>query len=363
MPNTSSHQASPRSMPARPNLEYLKNEAKRRLAAQRAKDADLKLSTVQFELAREYGFASWRALKTALEQPSAVHMEAAGDWIGRLPFGLRLALHVSVHGAVMDSPDYGSFGFAVQGFDTAGGHMTFSLPRSNGSFQGTWSDDVQAWCGTWRQDGVDHSLDFHKGVFPPAPTITGLDGIWEGLFDDQLARLVLRIGTDRHGTHGICDSPDHSGYNLPLQTIEREGNIVTFKIRKMVLTGTLDETGTALTATLTREDKTYSLTLHCREPGGAPLALPGVDLATDLLPRYTGEFGPPHWRVFIALGKDGLTAHFPNGDVVDMIPVSEGEFCFRRGVGRLLFDIEPDGSVSGLVFRLRGQDTPGKRYK
>jgi len=363
MPHISTPQAAPRPMPARPNIEYLKNEAKRRLAAQRANDPDLKLSAVQFELAREYGFTSWRALKAALDQPSAVLMEAAGDWIGHLPHGLRVALHVGPDGVTMDSPDYGSFGFAVHGFQTVGDRMTFNLPSSNGKFQGVWSGEAQAWRGTWRQDGVDYALEFRRGVFPPAPSIAGLDGIWEGLFDDQLARLVLRVTTDRYGTHATCDSPDRSGFNLPVQAVERQGDRVTFEMMTVIVTGMLDQTGTVLAATLTRGESTRALTLRCRLPGEAPLALPVADLPADLLPRYTGEFGPTHWRVIVTLGKDGLIARFPNGDVVDMVPISEREFCFRRGVGRLLFDIESDGSVSGLVFRLQGRDSPGKRYR
>ncbi len=355
--------ATARSLPVRPNIEYLRNEAKRRLAVQRPGQPGLKLSAVQFEIAREYGFSSWRSLKTALEQPSPLALEAAGDWIGQWPQGPRLALHVAGDIVTMDSPDYGSFGFAVHGFEAGAGRMAFALPRNNASFAGEWVAEEELWRGIWRHDGVDSVLAFRRGVFQPAPVIAGLDGIWEGLFDDQLARFVLRVITDRHGTFATCDSPERSGYNLPVRVIERHGDTVDIRMKTAAITGTLDTDRQTLAAVLTRDDQTFSLTLRRRAPGEAPLELPVADLAPELLPRYVGEFGPAHWRVVITLGKAGLVAGFPNGDVVDMVPLDEREFRFRRGVGRLIFDIEPDGQISGLIFRLRGQDSPARRHR
>ncbi len=354
--------ASPHPLPARPNLEYLKNEAKRRLAAQRIVDPDLKLTAMQFDMAREYGFASWRALKTALAQPSPLIMEAAGDWIAQLAHGTRIALHVRADGATMDSPDYGSFGFAVHGFEAGGERMAFNLPRINARFLGAWSAEEQLWRGAWRQDGLEYAVEFRRGVFPPAPVVEGLHGIWEGLFDDQLARLVLCVVTNKHGTFATCDSPDRGGYSYPVQTIERREDRIAFRMKTALVEGTLDASGHALDAIFTRDGKVFSITLHRRLLGDAPLELPVADLPPDILPNYAGAYGPESWRVVVTLGKDGLSARFPNGDVVDMVAINEREFRFRRGVGRLIFDIEADGSVSGLIFRLRGHDSPARRH-
>lgn len=131
MSTTSTPNVSPRLMPARPNIEFIKNEAKRRLSVLRANDPELKLTSVQFDIAREYGFSSWRALRTALEHTSPFTMEAVGDWIGHLPYGIRVALHVGLNGITMDSPDYGAFGFAVSDFVVGVGRMSFILPRIN----------------------------------------------------------------------------------------------------------------------------------------------------------------------------------------------------------------------------------------
>ena len=47
-------------LPANPDLEHLKNEAKERLALLRATAPDAQLAEAQFQLARDYGFPSWR---------------------------------------------------------------------------------------------------------------------------------------------------------------------------------------------------------------------------------------------------------------------------------------------------------------
>jgi hypothetical protein len=74
-----------RNLPARPNLEYLKNEAKDRLGDLRQADPDAQLSEAQHALARDYGFASWPALKAHVESLTAAARNAiAGGWIANL---------------------------------------------------------------------------------------------------------------------------------------------------------------------------------------------------------------------------------------------------------------------------------------
>ena len=50
-------------LPARANLEHLKNEAKQRLKTMRSQRPAARLSEAQLLVARSYGFASWRRLK------------------------------------------------------------------------------------------------------------------------------------------------------------------------------------------------------------------------------------------------------------------------------------------------------------
>ena len=76
-----------RELPAQPNLEHLKNEAKQCLKALLAGNPSVKLAEAQLTLARDYGFASWRQLKAHVEKASVdrphranvFHAAVAGD--------------------------------------------------------------------------------------------------------------------------------------------------------------------------------------------------------------------------------------------------------------------------------------------
>jgi hypothetical protein len=55
------------SLPDDPNLDWLRKQAKRRLDELRAANPSAQLSDAQFDLARRYGFTSWRALKAHID--------------------------------------------------------------------------------------------------------------------------------------------------------------------------------------------------------------------------------------------------------------------------------------------------------
>jgi ankyrin repeat protein len=59
--------SAPLTLPDAANLEWLRKEAKRRLRDLRAANPDAKLADAQFDLAKQYGFASWRALKAHID--------------------------------------------------------------------------------------------------------------------------------------------------------------------------------------------------------------------------------------------------------------------------------------------------------
>ena len=61
-------QAPPRELPATANLEHLKKQAKARLRALRVQAPETGLAEAQLAIARDYGFASWRALKARVER-------------------------------------------------------------------------------------------------------------------------------------------------------------------------------------------------------------------------------------------------------------------------------------------------------
>jgi ankyrin repeat protein len=57
----------PKALPPQPHIDWLKKTAKQRLATLRADDPSAKLADAQREIAREYGFASWRALRAHVD--------------------------------------------------------------------------------------------------------------------------------------------------------------------------------------------------------------------------------------------------------------------------------------------------------
>jgi len=77
-----------RPLPLRANLEWLKKVSKERLGALRASNPAAQLSEAQLEVAREFGFSSWRKLKAHVEElrekldavvPADVRKRAAAD--------------------------------------------------------------------------------------------------------------------------------------------------------------------------------------------------------------------------------------------------------------------------------------------
>jgi ankyrin repeat protein len=54
-------------LPNAPNLEWLRKHAKRRLEELRETNPDAQLADAQFDLARQYGFSSWRSLKEHID--------------------------------------------------------------------------------------------------------------------------------------------------------------------------------------------------------------------------------------------------------------------------------------------------------
>ncbi|HEY4215186.1 MAG TPA: ankyrin repeat domain-containing protein [Steroidobacteraceae bacterium] len=64
-------------LPPRPNLDWLRKTARQQLKAARLTQPDATLSDVQFELARKYGFSSWRSLKAHVDETHRLSSTAA----------------------------------------------------------------------------------------------------------------------------------------------------------------------------------------------------------------------------------------------------------------------------------------------
>ncbi|MGQ0649720.1 MAG: ankyrin repeat domain-containing protein [Gemmatimonadaceae bacterium] len=60
-------ESAPRPLPDAPNLDWLHKQAKRRLDELRKANPAAQLADAQFDLAKQYGFSSWRALKAQVD--------------------------------------------------------------------------------------------------------------------------------------------------------------------------------------------------------------------------------------------------------------------------------------------------------
>jgi hypothetical protein len=104
-----------RTLPARPHLEYLKNEAKDLLDELRRSDSSAQLADAQFALSRDYGFDSWPKLKSHVESIAAANPDhlLAGGWIANVAKSKRHPanpfksgrIHLTINGNSVDIVD------------------------------------------------------------------------------------------------------------------------------------------------------------------------------------------------------------------------------------------------------------------
>ncbi len=261
--------------------------------------------------------------------------DAVGDWLGTLTvqpgLDLRIAIHVSrspagVYSATWDSLDEGLFDDPLSNVSVAGDNLSFDVPRLNAAYVGKWDAASGRWVGVWAQAGHSLPLAFAKGLAPPAPTVAGLDGEWDGTLDMGVGlrlRLALHIITGPHGTLGTYDSVDQGGYGARLSSIERDGDHVRIvsKLSGFVIDGALIDGGQTLVASFTQGGGTLPLTLKRLPPGAAsPWPAPG--------PR-TSAVAPTHWT--------------PPSDAEIRALLAQRIDVEHQGVGIVIGVIDPSG--------------------
>ncbi|MBV8841566.1 MAG: ankyrin repeat domain-containing protein, partial [Bryobacterales bacterium] len=67
MPEQTRESSAPLSLPENPSLDWLRKQAKRQLEQLQKTNPKAKLAEGQFEVAKQYGFSSWRALKAHID--------------------------------------------------------------------------------------------------------------------------------------------------------------------------------------------------------------------------------------------------------------------------------------------------------
>jgi hypothetical protein len=127
-----------RNLPAQPNLEHLKNQAKGHLDELRARNPGAQLADALHLVAKEYGFATWPALKEYVLSRAPLAHPLAGRWVADVARSQRHASN-SFRSATME--------FAVDGDIVTVSHvMIDETGRQERQRQ------------TIRADGIEHMM-------------------------------------------------------------------------------------------------------------------------------------------------------------------------------------------------------------
>jgi len=196
-------------LPARPNLEHLRNEAKQRLKTMRAQDAAVRLADAQRLVAREYGFTSWRQLKAALDRQARDRVfEAART--GDVDI-VRRALAGGFHPGTTDDT-----GRTLHQLAKALGHEPIELLLREAQERDERPEDVkravraiQDAAGEGRTDDLRTLLDTHPDLLDArSADATGRTALHRAAMNDrnECMRLLLEDGADV----GIRDYGDNA---------------------------------------------------------------------------------------------------------------------------------------------------------
>ena len=182
-------------LPDHPSLDWLRKQAKRRLNQLRKTNPGAKLAQAQFDIAKQYGFASWRALKAHVDSLTrdgqiidaakqgrvdrlAVLLEAHPDRLHlRIPPYDWTLLHAAAHnghraavdllltrGLDVNTREKGDNTYAMH-WAAAGGHLDVvrRLAEAGGDVVGAGDDhagEVIGWASCW--EGCDD--DAHRAI-------------------------------------------------------------------------------------------------------------------------------------------------------------------------------------------------------
>jgi hypothetical protein len=118
-----------RNLPDRPNLEFLKKEAKALLDSLRQTDPAAQLADAQHALARDYGFASWPKLKAHVEAiPGTAPHPLIGRWTADVARSQRHPANLFQRATIEFTVDHNTVNVEQEFVDQAGqlvrNHMT-----------------------------------------------------------------------------------------------------------------------------------------------------------------------------------------------------------------------------------------------
>ena len=166
--------------------------------------------------------------------------DLTGEWLATLqtPGGdLRLQVTVSEtavgeQSAVLESLDQApGQQIPISAVSISAERFTFSINGIGAEFDGAWNADTQSYDGVFSQ-GMQIPTSFARPAEQTAHIIDGLDGRWEGQLvrNDTTLDFALNIQTGGEGTRATLDSISQGAYDIPVTSLERSGDAVSFQI-------------------------------------------------------------------------------------------------------------------------------------
>jgi serine-type D-Ala-D-Ala carboxypeptidase/endopeptidase len=232
--------------------------------------------------------------------------DARGDWHGVLhvtpTVDARVVVHIrptaggGLEGA-LDSLDQGLYDTPIDDVTAKDGQLSFSYPIARATFAGRWDASAGGWKGVWSQGRGQLPLTLMPGDLPPAPTVAGLDGEWDGALNLGVGlalRLAFHIASGPHGTLVTMDSVDQGAYGTPASAISRDAAKVTLEMKAIgaVYVAQLSDDGQRLSGVFTQGGQPIPLALKRLAPG-QPSPWPRPAVAAGPTPALPADWKPP----------------------------------------------------------------------
>ena len=284
--------------------------------------------------------------------------DASGDWIGefRAPPNLQVAFHIrrdssGAYAGAIDVPQQSTYDLPLGKISVDGDTLTIFDPHIRGTYTAKWDAADAQWVGDWRQIDLDIPLILRRGRFPPAPTVSGLDGAWDGVLPvNGGMRLGLNIATTaERGTMARFDVPDQKAYGILATAIGREGDTIAIAVKAMngAIDARLSPDGQTLSGVFNLSGTGVALTLTRRAPGAAapyppaqpratappplPPEPPVVSLDARQLAPYVGRYEVAQGRTFTLTLENGrLFVLRPDQIKLEIFPSGPRDFFSKE---------------------------------
>jgi hypothetical protein len=140
-------------------------------------------------------------------------------------------------------PEQGNTPLQLSDIQFANGRLTFTVPRINAEYQGTYANGVVS--GNWRQPGGALDVTLKKGEYAAAPHVlklsvaafVALAGIWKGTLEVNSPKgsvslpLVLDFRTNEEADMvGSIDSPGQNVVGIPITEATLTGSKLVVKL-------------------------------------------------------------------------------------------------------------------------------------